>query len=411
MPDIMNAAWKLWLLAAPALLVFAFACGDGADEAEGPDGDAGEPVATIPVPSPFPGITSEVVVPNAETPVALAFTPDGRLFYNERDTGNVRIVTTEGRLLPEPFVHVDVAVSLVSALEPGWGLLGLALDPDFESNQYVYVYFTQPGTAEDKATPVVVRFTDVDNLGVDPKTIVGDLPEATIFTEYFVGGQMRFGPDGYLYIAIGDFIDTDLAQDLDSVRGKILRIDKEDGSPAPDNPFADDPEADPRVFAYGFLNAYDFTFQPQTGELFATEYGLYFCCDELNIVRQGQNYGWPQSGADQTDTLPIHFFSLPGQTSEGTKVAPTGIEFVSGADNPALGDSLLVCEGRTKFMRRLVLAPNQNQVQSDDVVVADCSRDIAVSPDGQVYYSNDSEIRRLVADSGAAPAPSATPTP
>jgi glucose/arabinose dehydrogenase len=372
-------------LAVLALLAFAVACGGGG----GSPKPGTQPTVEIPVPTPFPGITSEVVVPNAAIPASLAFAPDGRLFYAERDTGNVRIMTPDGQVVAKPFLHVDVA------LGTGWGLLGLALDPDFEANGYVYIYFTKP--AGDKtARPVVMRFTDTDNQGTNPVTIIDDLPEATVFGEYSVGGQMRFGPDGYLYISIGDHVLHQLAQDLDSVRGKVLRVNKEDGSPAPDNPFVNDPDADPRVFAYGFLDADYLTFQPQTGDLFVTEAGTYFCCDELNLVRKGKNYSWPEVGPTQTGVPPVHFFSFPGLAFEGSKANPAGLAFVSSSVYPALGDSLLVCEAATKYMRRLVLSANQSKVTSDDIVVGDCTLDIAASPDGTIYYSNESEIRRLV---------------
>ena len=210
---------------------------------------------------------------------------------------------------------------------------------------------------------------------------------------------MRFGLDGYLYVTIGDHISTDFAQDLGSVRGKILRVNKADGSAAPDNQFVNSSTADPRVFAYGLLDAHDLAFHPTTGEMYVTENGIYFCCDEVNRVLAGQNFGWPQVGPEQGSIPPIHLYKL---TEDVTKVQPTGIEFVSGDTYPSLGDSLLTCEEVSKFMRRLVLAPNRARVQSDDVVVADCSLDIATSPDGIIYYSNGSEIRRLV-EAGASP--------
>ena len=376
---------KLATPAAAALLLLVYACGGG-----GSSTPASQATTVIPVPSPFPGITSEVVVPNADHPDALAFAPDGRLFYAEQNTGAVRIVSAQGQLLPAAFVQAQVAQG------PGWGLLGLALDPAFASNHYVYLYFTKP-TSANKAQPVVVRYTEANNKGTSPTTIINNFPEATLYGEYAVGGDLRFGPDGYLYITVGDHISTDLAQDLGSVRGKILRVDKADGSAPSDNPFVGLADADPRVFAYGFLDPHDMTFQPTSGALYADENGTYFCCDELNVVRKGGNYGWPLIGQQQKGIFPIHFFELPGTDPVGTKVRPEGLEFVSASAYPALGDSLLVCEDATSYMRRLALSTNQTKVVSDDVVVGDCNLDIAAAPDGTIYYSNTEEIRRLVA--------------
>jgi glucose/arabinose dehydrogenase len=376
-------------LAALAVLALALACDGGNGSSSTP-----KPQATteVPVPSPFAGITSEVVVPTADVPVALAFAPDGRLFYAEQNTGAVRIVSAQGELQAAPFVQAQIAPG------PGWGLLGLALDPDFESNHYVYLYLTRPTGGE--AQPVVVRYTEANNKGTNPTTIVDDLPEATLYGEYAVAGDLRFGPDGYLYITVGDHISTELAQDLSSVRGKVLRVDKSDGSAAPDNPFAGQADADPRVYAYGFLDPHDLTFEPASGALFATENGTYFCCDELNAVREGGDYGWPKIGQDQKGVLPVYFFNFPGTDPFSSKVRPEGVEFVTAAAYPALGDSLLVCEEATRYMRRLVLNANQTKTTSDDVVVADCSLDIATSPDGTIYYSNATEIRKLVAGAG-----------
>jgi len=369
-----------------AVLALALACDGGNGSSSTP-----KPQATteVPVPSPFAGITSEVVVPNADVPVALAFAPDGRLFYAEQNTGAVRIVSAQGELQAAPFVQAQIAPG------PGWGLLGLALDPDFASNHYVYLYLTKPIDTE-TAQPVVVRYREANNKGTNPTTIVDDFPEATLYGEYAVGGDIRFGPDGYLYITVGDHISTDLAQDLSSVRGKVLRVDKTDGSAAPGNPFVGQADADPRVYAYGFLDPHDMTFEPASGGLFATENGTYFCCDELNAVREGKDYGWPETGPEQSGVLPIYPFAFPNGEHIGTKVRPEGVEFVSATAYPALGDSILVCEEMTKYMRRLVLSASQ-KVTSDNIIVADCSLDIATSPDGTIYYSNATEIRKLVA--------------
>ena len=374
---------KIALLLALAFVLLTVGC---PKEAAKPGGTIEEP--TTPPFTPFPGITSEVVVPNAAIPVALAFAPDGRLLYNERYTDNVRIVTPDGQLLEEPFVHVEVDAS------PPWGLVGIALDPEFESNHYVYLqYFETVGRPEDRvAKPVVVRFTDVNNHGIDAKVLVEDLPEAFL-DEGYPASAIGVGPDGRLYITVGDSHLTDFSQDLSSTRGKILRVSKEDGSAPPDNPFSSQFDADPRVFAYGFLHAYDFTFHAQTGEMYASEIGIYFCCDELNIVRAGGNYSRPEIGLEQSGVMPFYFF--PDQASVG----PAGIQFVSGDAYPALGDSLLVCQAANSFMRRLVLSgPNHDQVESDaDIIADDCNLDIATSPDGVIYYANNTEIRRLVA--------------
>ncbi|MEE8370021.1 MAG: PQQ-dependent sugar dehydrogenase [Dehalococcoidia bacterium] len=345
-------------------------------------------------------VRSELVA-EAAWPVGLAFAPDGRLFYNELRTGLVRIIDGDGNLLPEPFVAVEVQQGTE------YGLIGLAIDPDFEENHHVYILFTAPGPI--KAIPRIMRFTDEGNVGVEP-TLILDLPET--FADRFafhVGGNIHFGPDGYLYVTVGDYNVAELAQDLSMPQGKILRINKEDGSAAPNNPFADRPGADPRVFALGLRNSWDFTFHPLTGDIYATENGD-FNCDELNRIVAGGNYGWPLSaqsfkvgGAgtchDGTALEAIHYFTRHPARAPSTlfsTVAPTGIEFISWDTYKPLEDSLLVCEFNTGRMRHFLLqGPDQDIVLDGSILVDDCRLDIAVSPGGVAYYSNESEIRRL----------------
>jgi len=394
--DIIPAMNKtsVFLSASLILLLLSFACGDGEKK-----------------PNPF-GVESELVT-DAGFPAYFAFAPDGRLFYGEHETGNIRVVTSDGQLQAEPFAHVDVLIGTE------WGLTGLALDPDFEKNRYVYVFYTALVDVDASiGRPTVTRFTDVDNRGVDPQVIVEDLPETDVaVTQYNANGSIHFGPDGFLYITIGNYDNDDqgpggkpFPQDLSTPIGKMLRVDKKDGAAAPDNPFVDQPEADPRIFAYGFRDNFDFAFHPQTGQIYGTD-NTPFSCEELNLITKGASYGWPFGEFPYSDcqagggSKAIHLFASEGTEPEHFLSPPgvTGLAFVSGDVYPLLGDSLLVCErfaGKertTGLMRRLVLSgDNLDQVLSDDVVVEDCKLGIAVSPDGIVYYGNETEIRRLV---------------
>jgi len=357
--------------------------------------------------NPF-GVNSELVT-TAERPIALAVAPDGRLFYGEHQTGNIGIVTPEGELLPDPFVQVDVQIGIE------WGLTGLTLDPDFDSNHYVYVYFTQLVDAGPPviAKPVVVRYTDENNHGVDRKIIVEDMPETDPDHPGFnANGGIHFGPDGFLYITVGDYDVAEVAgmasyaQDLSTPIGKILRVSSEDGSAAPDNPFIDNPDADPRIFAYGFRQSFDFAFDPETGQLYGSDGTSAGTCEELNLISKGANYDWPEVGEFPfADCLfgehakGIHFFAKEGMEPGDfvSSVNVSALAFTSQKTDPLFGDSLLVCESETQLMRRLTLGgANLDQVLADDVVVKDCEMGIAVSPDGIIYYSNKEEIRRLI---------------
>ncbi len=341
-------------------------------------------------------LDSEVVVADAEFPSALAFAPDGRLFYNELKTGNIRVVTAEGRLLAGPFARVEVATN------GEWGLLGLAIDPDFPQNHYVYVYYTRP-IRRNVAQPVVLRFTDRDSRGVEPTPVFEDLPRTDPPNINHVAGHVHFGPDGALYISIGDFgRDPENAQDLATVKGKILRVDKGNGSPAPGNPSLPSPAADPRIFAYGLRNPFDFAFQPGSGRLYATDNGP-DRCDELDLILPGHNYGWPvpyRQGScrvRQGDQAVLNFHRSGKQPwQHGSPVAPTGLEFASGAAYPKLGDVLLACEWLTGRMWALTLDGGGSRVLEQRLVVRDCRVDVAQDARGVIYYSNSKEIRRLL---------------
>lgn len=342
-------------------------------------------------------LRSEIVVPDAAFPSALAFAPDGRLFYTELRSGDIRVVSQEGELLPDPFAHINVAT------KGEWGLLGLAVDPAFETNHYLYVYFMRP-VGSDLARPVVMRLTDNGDKGVDATAVLNDLPNTDPPNINHVAGHLHFGPDGYLYVSIGEFgRDPENSQDLSTVKGKMLRMDSRDGSAPEDNPLLDTPGADTRIFAYGLRNTFDFAFHPASGRLYASENGP-DRCDELNLIVPGRDYGWPTAFVNDTCTSlegvqPIYNFARSGKDpaeAEST-VAPTGVAFVSGEVYPALGDSLLACEWSTGIMRALTLGGQGDaSVLEDRVVVRDCQVDIVSSPDGIIYYSNPDEIRRLL---------------
>ena len=350
------------------------------------------------------GVRSELVATGADTVTAIAFAPDGRLFFTEQNSGNVRIITADGELLPEPFSHVESHVGLES------GLLGIAIDPEFEENHYVYIYYTEPeGPGPEPhlpnpiANPVLMRFTEVDNEGVDPEVLI-EFPMTNPVVPVHVGGGLHFGPDGYLYLSIGETEKEELSQDLSSPFGKIMRMTR-DGEPAPDNPFVDQAGAGARVYAYGLRNTFGFTFDPESGTLYGADNGP-STCDELNIIEAGGNYGWPDSHSSGEKMCenpggidPIYHYAQPGtEPGEiGSNVGPADIEFVSGDMYPSLGDGLLVCEFNTKFMRRLQLAgPDKDQVTDDSVVVEDCGVALASDGSGVIYYSITAEIRRLV---------------
>jgi glucose/arabinose dehydrogenase len=275
----------------------------------------------------------------------------------------------------------------------------------------VYAFYTELIGAGPQpiGKPVVVRLTEREGKGSDLQVIVSDLPPAGPFDAI---GSIHFGPDGFLYLTLGDYgnpeapgpLGQQLPQDLGSPIGKVLRVNKEDGSAPADNPFVSQPGADPRIFAYGFREPFDFAFHPDTGAMYGTDDGGR-TCEEVNIIEKGANYGWPMTGQSPFDCSatpqrsPIYLLAKDGLRPNDldSTVAVSGMEFISGSIYPMLGDSLVTCEISTGLMRRLILsAPNLDSVTANDIVLRDCSLDITIGPDGAIYYGNIYEIRRIL---------------
>jgi glucose/arabinose dehydrogenase len=212
-------------------------------------------------------------------PVSLRFAPDGRIFYNEKDTGNIRIILANGTLLPTPFATVS---SILNAGEAG--LLGLALDPAFSTNNFVYVYYTY----QDRGSYThghIVRYTASGNTGASPRDLF-DVRSSAPNTIYHNGGYIKFGSDGKLYAMVGEFHQDQQAQNQTSMTGKMLRMNS-DGSVPSDNPFAGSLD-----YALGIRNSFGFDFDLSNNRLIATMAGP-SSDDKILIIVKGGNYGWP----------------------------------------------------------------------------------------------------------------------
>ena len=212
-------------------------------------------------------------------PVSLRFAPDGRIFYNEKDTGNIRIILPNGTLLPTPFATVS---SILNAGEAG--LLGLALDPAFSTNNFVYVYYTY----QDRGSYThghIVRYTASGNTGASPRDLF-DVRSSAPNTIYHNGGYIKFGSDGKLYAMVGEFHQDQQAQNQTSMTGKMLRMNS-DGSVPSDNPFAGSLD-----YALGIRNSFGFDFDLSNNRLIATMAGP-SSDDKILIIVKGGNYGWP----------------------------------------------------------------------------------------------------------------------
>jgi glucose/arabinose dehydrogenase len=212
-------------------------------------------------------------------PVSLRFAVDGRIFYTEKDTGNIRIIQPNGTLVPTPFASISPIFADGEA-----GLLGITLDPAFSSNGYVYVYYTYRD-GQSFTHGHIVRYTANGNTGTSPRDIF-DVTSSAPNTVYHNGGYIKFGPDGKLYAMVGEFHQDQQAQNQGSMTGKMLRMNP-DGSVPSDNPIAGSLD-----YAWGIRNSFGFDFDSSNNRLIATMPGLN-SDDKILIIIKNGNYGWP----------------------------------------------------------------------------------------------------------------------
>jgi glucose/arabinose dehydrogenase len=306
----------------------------------------------------------ETVATGLEAPWALAFVPDGRMFVTERP-GRLRVLTPDGVLEREPLVEIEDV-----AAEGEGGLLGLAVDPDFEDNGRLYVYYTYRD--ESGLQNRVVRYTEREGRLADETVLLDGIPGELIHD----GGRLAFGPDGRLYVTTGDAAREDLAQDRGSLAGKILRIDP-DGSIPADNPFPGSP-----VYSLGHRNPQGLAWNPDTGELYATEHGP-IGNDEINLIEAGGNYGWPEVEGPEHGpfTAPIAVYQ--------SSIAPSGAAWYDTDAIPSWRDDLLFATLIGTHLHRVSIdADDPRRIGEQEEVFDDRYgrlRDVQLGPDGDLY--------------------------
>ena len=240
--------------------------------------------ATLPT-----GFTEALVASGLSSPTAMQFAPDGRLFVCEQG-GRLRVISG-GVLLPTPFLTLTVS----SAGERG--LLGVAFDPNFATNQYVYVYYTATTPAVHNR---ISRFTANGNVAVaGSEVVIFELDNLSSATNHN-GGALAFGPDGKLYAAVGENANGQNAQSMNNVLGKMLRINRDGTIPA-DNPFYSSNSGKNRaIWALGLRNPFTFAFNPAGTMMFINDVGQN-TWEEINDGVAGANYGWPTTEGATTD--------------------------------------------------------------------------------------------------------------
>jgi glucose/arabinose dehydrogenase len=292
----------------------------------------------------------------------MAFAPDGRLFVTERP-GRVRILNLATSTS-------ELALTLDDVFAQGEaGLLGLALDPAFEQNHWVYLYYTAT-RASGGGVNRVLRYREVSSRLVERVSILDGIPAGQIHD----GGRLRFGPDDLLYVTTGDSANESLGQDLASYAGKILRLNR-DGTTPRDNPFGSP------IYSSGHRNPQGLDWNPLTGDLWASEHGP-TGNDEINVIRAGANYGWPriEGGATMPGMeTPIVFYN--------PAIAPSGASFFRGQRIPGFAGNLFV--GTLRGTHLLRLRTDGRRVVSQERLLEGRFgriRDVISGPDGYLYF-------------------------
>jgi len=307
----------------------------------------------------------ETVVDNLKIPWELVFAPDGRIFFTERD-GKLWVIEDESLELVATFPTSNTLEG---------GLLGLALDPEFEKNNFLYLYQTYFGF--ELHHNKVVRYTVSNNQLTDEQILIDKIPGAL----WHDGGRIKFGPDEKIYITTGDAANANLSQKIDSLAGKILRINA-DGTIPVDNPFESSP-----VFSYGHRNSQGIDWT-ENGILVSSEHGPSgekgYAHDEINVIEPGKNYGWPVIVGDSNNPE----YTNPILHSGDVTWAPSGLLYYDSDKIPEWKGKFLVAALRGQHVMVLDLDLKNNSVNSVEKIFQDKYgriRDLVQSPDGDVF--------------------------
>jgi aldose sugar dehydrogenase len=326
-------------------------------------------------------IKVETVVEGLDHPWGLAFLPDNRMLVTER-VGRLRIVSPDGKV-SKPVKGVPK----VWAKGQG-GLLGIALDPDFNSNQLVYFAYSEAGNG---GVGTAVARGKLNDTSLDDVQVIFQQQPKVSGPNHF-GGRVVFTPDKKLFVTLGDRFKFDPAQDLGSHLGKIVRINS-DGSVPEDNPFIGQKDAQPEIWSYGHRNVQGAAIHPETGKLWENEFGP-LGGDELNIPMPGANYGWPVvSWGDNYDSSKIAKPPTHPEFKDAIRhwnpvISPSGMTFYTQEAIPAWKGNLLIGGLSSAAIVRLTL--DGETVKAEERIPMDARiRDVVQGPDGAVYALTD----------------------
>ena len=364
------------LVALAAVLVVSVGCGGGESQSSNEPSEAEDTASQTelaesetPAPedtqAPQPGGSAEagpvevettVVAAGLEAPWDLVFTPDGEALVSERDSSRLLSIDSSG--------NVEELQRLPENGTGEGGLLGIALSPNYESDGYIYAYYT----------------TDTDNrvtrfgLGEDPEPILTGIPVLT----YHNGGRIAFGTDGNLYVGTGDAGDTSNSQDLNSLGGKILRVTPDGDVPA-DNPFSNSP-----IYSYGHRNVQGLAWD-EGGQLYATEFGQNRY-DEVNRIQPGGNYGWPAVEGEGGFFASGEYID-PIATWATSEASPSGAAILKNGAIPQWEGSFFMAALRGQRLYRLALDPSGTVTEQEELLSGQAGRlrHVVQAPDGSLW--------------------------
>lgn len=335
-----------------------------------------------------------VIATGLEHPWSVALLPDGSFLVTERP-GRLRRVAADGTLsapidgVPEVFA------------EGQGGLLDVVLDPDFASNQRIWLSFAEPGDGDTAGTAVATATLGMDALK-DLHVIYRQVPKLEGPNHF--GSRIAFDGKGHVFISQGERNQKDLAQDLEVLQGKLIRLNL-DGSQPRDNPFAAGPGVRKAIWSYGHRNMQSLAIDPRTGTLWEGEHGPRGG-DEINLPEAGKNYGWPiiSDGMDYATNRPYAQTigtSKPGMESpyHVWQKSPgiSGMGFLVGHPDNAWNNSLFIGALADRNLIRLQL--DGDRIVVEERLLTDLGeriRDVRVDPDGAVYVLTDAGNGQLL---------------
>jgi glucose/arabinose dehydrogenase len=323
--------------------------------------------------------TYQIVVPDLNIPWGFAFLPDNSMLITEKK-GELILFKNGKKTLIEGLPEIDVRGQ--------GGFMDIELHPDYKNNGWIYFSYASPEGDGNGSNTAIIRAKIENNQLVDKELIYKASPNST--SGHHFGSRIVFDKNGYLFFTIGDRGDNEAnPQDITRDCGKVYRL-YDDGSIPEDNPFYNTPNAKKAIFTYGNRNPQGMKIHPETGDIWTHEHGPKGG-DEINIIKAGNNYGWPKVcyGIDYDGTKITDYTELPGMEPPihywVPSIAPSGMAFISSDKYPNWKGNLLVGSLKFQNVSRCIL--KDNTVLSEEELLEGLGRvrSIEQGPDGYMY--------------------------